>query len=36
MRTGGIPALSPLTTAFADSVADDTTTNQNQNQKAYA
>ena len=36
MRTGGMPALSPLTTAFADSVADDTTTNQNQNQKAYA
>ena len=34
MRTGGIPALNPLTTAFADSVADDTTTNQNQ--KAYA
>ena len=36
MRTGGIPALNPLTTAFADSVADDTTTNQNENQKAYA
>ena len=36
MRRGGIPALSPLTTAFADSVADDTTTNQNENQKAYA
>ncbi|HEY8306162.1 MAG TPA: MarR family transcriptional regulator [Lapillicoccus sp.] len=41
MRTGGIPALNPLTdplsTAFADSVADDTTKqNPNQNQKAYA
>ena len=38
MRTGGMAALSPLTTAFADSVADDTHQNQhsNQNQKAYA
>jgi len=34
MRTGGIPTLFPLTTAFADSVADDTSTNQDQ--KAYA
>jgi hypothetical protein len=34
MRTGGMPALSTLTTAFADSVADDTT--RTQNQKAYA
>ena len=34
IRTGGMPALSALTTAFADSVADDT--HQNQNQKAYA
>ena len=33
MRTG-LPTLSPLTTAFADSVADDTATNQEQ--KAYA
>ncbi|HYQ32278.1 MAG TPA: hypothetical protein VEQ83_03630, partial [Lapillicoccus sp.] len=32
IRTGGMPALSALTTAFADSVADDT----HQNQKAYA
>jgi DNA-binding MarR family transcriptional regulator len=38
MRTSGLPALNPLThsltTAFADSVADDTPTKQNQ--KAYA
>ena len=34
MRTGGIPTLSPLTTGFADSVADDTPSNQQQ--KAYA
>ena len=31
---GGMPALSTLTTAFADRVADDTT--RTQNQKAYA
>jgi DNA-binding MarR family transcriptional regulator len=35
MRAGGIPTLTPLTTAFADSVADDSTTS-NQDQKAYA
>ena len=34
IRTGGMPALSTLTTAFADSVSDDT--HQNQHQKAYA
>jgi DNA-binding MarR family transcriptional regulator len=34
MRATGIPALSHLITAFADSVADDIT--QNQDQKAYA
>lgn len=39
MRTGataGATRVSPLTTAFADSVADDTTQNPNQTQKAYA
>ena len=34
MRAGGIPTLTPSTTAFADSVADDTISNQDQ--KAYA
>ena len=34
MRAGGIPTLTSLTTAFADSVADDTASNQDQ--KAYA
>jgi DNA-binding MarR family transcriptional regulator len=34
MRAGAIPTLNPLTIAFADSVADDTSTNQDQ--KAYA
>ncbi len=43
MRTGAIPGVtgfsslsSKLTTAFADSVADDTIQHPNQNQKAYA
>jgi len=38
MRTGGVPTLTALTTAFADSVADETHSNpnQDQDQKAYA
>lgn len=36
MRTGGTPTLTPFPTAFADSVADDTAPNPNQDQKAYA